>query len=489
MLTSLKRIFAAAASTALVASAFAFGGGSAHAQSRTSTNVPGKWASAILIQNTGTASLAGGTYDITFYDTNGNIAKSFQPTDTIAAGASKEFYIPSAVSDLASGQYSAVISSSQRVKAVVNSSTDSGTAPPWSAFSYEGVDAESAKPKIFFPAFYKTYFGFLSELVVQNTGTAAATVQATFYNGKTGAKTGPIDLGSIPASAAKTFSYNDSAFAALAGSSLYGVVIESTNSQPLAGVSNFWTADAIDAGVGSYNAVTSGAQTVYAAALYNQYYGFVSSITIQNLDGATAAAGTITYSDGTTDPFNIPANQSREFFQPAKSGLGSGPTNGLLSAKITATTGSVAAIVNIQRKQGGSISIADPSNPALGSYTAASVTGTTVNVPAIYSDYFGYFTAVSVQNTGAATTITLRYGDGKTWVKAAKAGETINFSHLPGAPGNPLAAKTVIGGTVTSSSNQPLVVIIQHNTDTKLTSYRPSKSPNDFLFVLSGFPN
>ncbi len=493
MFGSLKRVLAGGLTVAVVAAALALPASPAAAQQRNRTNAPGGWGSAILIQNVGTATLAPDQYSIDFYDSSGNLVKSFTPPSgaSIAPGASREFYIPTTITDLASGQYSGVVSSSVPVKAVVNSSTDRAAQAPWSAFSYEGIDAAETATKLFFPGFYKDYFGFRSELVIQNTGTSAANVQATFYRSSDGQRYGPFNLGTIQPNAAQTFAYNDSAFSQLPGgtsTSLFGVVIESTNGVPLAGVSNIWTASDADAGVASFNAFTSGSPTVYAAALYNQYFGFVASITVQNL-ADTAAAGTIVFSDGTEVPFNIPANQAREFYLPGIPGLASGNTDGLLSAEIKGpANGQLVALVNIQRKQRGSTSVADPENPAFGSYGATATRATRVRVPAIFSDYYGYFTAVTVQNAGnAPATITLRYGDNRTWVSPTiQPGRTHNFTHLPNDPGNQLGFRTQTGGMV--ESTQPLVVVVQHNTGRELSSFNRKFLPNDFLFALSGFP-
>lgn len=500
MFESFKRVVAGGVSLALVAGALAFPVGSAQAQTRDRTNVPGGWASAILIQNVGTASLPADQYSIEFYKADGTLAKSFAPAadQSIAPGASREFFIPRAVSDLPAGQYSGVVSSSQPVKAVVNSSTNEATAAPWSAFAYEGVDAGSTASTLYFPGFYKDYFGFRSELVIQNTSGTATELTATFYRSSDGQIYGPFDLPSLAPNASATYSYNDSAFSSLPGgtnASLFGVVIKAkTAGANLAGVSNIWTANDADAGAASFNAFTAGSQKAYAAALYNQYFGFVASLTIQNLDASNAAKGSIVFSDGKSVPFDIPSNQAREFYLPGISGLASGDTNGLLSAQVNATSGSVVALVNIQRKQRGSTSIADPDNPTLGSYGATATAATSVRVPAIFSDYFGFFTAVTAQNAGStAADITLTYSDGRTWKKTnVAAGATVNFAHLPGDANNVLAAKTQTGGTV--SSSQPLVVVIQHNTDPKLSSYpngsggKKNQIPNDFLFALSGFP-
>lgn len=481
MFRTFKRVFALLATLALLAGTFALSGSKAAAQSN-STAVPGVWASAILIQNVGTASLTSGSYSIQFYNASGSQVKDFSPTDTIASGDSKEFFIPAAVSDLASGQYSVVVSSSQPVKAVVNTSTSDGGAAPWSAFAYEGFGSGDIATKLYFPGFYKNYYSFYAELVIQNAGgSSAADVQATFYDGTTGQQVGnPISLGSLPANASKTFAANQSIFSSLPEGNQngkYGVVVESTNGVSLAGVANIWRGDT--SGVASYSAFTAGSTTAYAAALYKNYYNFVSSLTIQNLDESNDAQGTITYSNGETENFDISSNASQEFYLPGNGDLPEGPS-GNFSAKVVATSGSIVVLVNIERKQS--------DNPAFGSYNAAGEAANSVNLPAIFSDYYNFFTGVTIQNAGTASTnITLRYADGRSSTfNNVPANGTKNILHLPGNSDNILAAGTQTGGTI--SADQPLVVIVQHNTDPNLSSYASSKTPNDFLFVTSGAP-
>ncbi|MCX7791480.1 MAG: hypothetical protein N2378_12635 [Chloroflexaceae bacterium] len=497
MLRTVKRLLAGGVALTVVAGALAFPSAPASAQQRSQTNVPGQWGSAVLIQNVGTANLPANEYSIEFVNANGQTVQTFNPpsgTD-IAPGASREFYIPRAVTSLAGGQYSAVVQSSQPVKVVVNSSTNEGTAPPWSAFAYEGLDTDVLGPRLFFPGFYKDYFGFRSELVIQNAGGGPANVRATVFSSQTGQQFGPFDLPTIAPKAALTISAADPLFASLpsGNNGLFGVVIESTNGVNLGGISNIWTTSDADAGVGSFTALTSGQPRVFAAALYNQYFGFVSSITIQNLSGTTAASGNIRFSSGTQVPFNVPPNQAREFYLPNIQGLASGNQNGLLSATIDAgASGNIVALVNIQRKARGSINVADPENPALGSYVATSTTAPRVRVPAIFNNYFGFFTSVTVQNVGTApATLTLRYGDGRTWSTPSPipAGGTFNFIHLPNNPANPFGSNRVqTGGTVESSPSQPLAVVVQHNTGRELPSFNSRFIPNDFLFALSGFP-
>ncbi len=481
---------------AMVMSAMGLMAQPTYAQSRTKTNVPGSWASAIVIQNIGTANLASGQYNITFYDANGDSTdKTFTPSVQIDRFENGQFYVPS-FSSLAGGQYSAVISSSQKVKAVVNSSTDAGPSGPWSAYAYEGIDAADTATTIYFPAFYKRYYNFISELVIQNAGTNTATIEATFYNSATGAMTGPIALGTIPANASSTFAWNDSAFSALSINASYNVIITSKASgsvpaQPIAGISNIWNYNTSVVGVGSYSAVTGGATTIYTPALYNQFYGFVSALTIQNM-GSETVTGTIYYSDAnnTTQAFTIPGNQSRMFYQPADSNLSSG-ANGSFGARIVADR-NIAAVVNIERKSRTNINIADPTNPAFGSYNGLTTLGTTVYVPAVYYDYYKYFTALSVTNysTDTSATVTVTYATGQTWTQTIPAGQSRLFSHLPSAADNPLdrtnPAQRLTNATVTSTEGVPLAVIIQHNTDVNMNSYNPAMIPNDYLFVSTG---
>jgi len=495
MATSLKRMVMALMAFTLVVGSFAFTAKSTLAQSRTTTNIPGKWASAIVIENVGNASLTSGQYSISFYNAEGTNVKTYTPSFQIDQLKIGNFYVPTDFSTLGSGQFSAVISSSQKVKAVVNSSTDSGTAGPWSAFSYEGVNAEATNTTLYFPGFYKKFYNFLSEMVVQNAGDQTATVEATFYDSSTGTKTGPISLDTIPAGAARTYSWNDSAFSSLPEGASYGVIVTSkaagaVPAQQLAGISNIWNYNAAVVGVGSYNAFTSGSTTIYTPALYNQFYGFVSAISIQNLTGETAT-GSINYTDAnnTVKTFEIPAYQSRSFFQPDDTRLPK-DTAGFFGATITANK-NVVAIVNIERKARGTTASADPSNPAFGVYNALLSLGTTVNVPSIYYDYYKFFTGLTVTNYGTqSAVVTVTYSTGQTWSKTIGANKSETFSHLPSQVGNPLdrtvAAQKFPNATITSDKSVPLGVVIQHNTDTALGSYNSAMVPNDFLYVLTG---
>lgn len=488
-----KRSIVAALALALVLTTFAFPAGKASAQ-RTTTAVPGTWLSAILIQN---VSASSATVEIKFYDKDGVLKKTYPTapnTLTLAANKSVTLIVPQDMADLASGQYSAVVSSTAKVVASVQTSSVSQASGPWTAFAYEGVDSANAAKTLFFPAQFKNYYSISSEMVLQNTSdTTSTTLSVTFYTAS-GSKINatPIDLGTLGPNRAITWAMSDTKFASIPSgnvSGLFGAVVTSSATD-IAGISNVW-ATAPTNKTASYNAFTTGTKTLYAPNLMNNYYGFGSAISLQNVDPANTASGTITYSNGQTQNFSLAPFAAASYYQPANAALPSGNTNGSFTAKVqvTSANGSIVGIVgfSLPPELNGGAAKGDYAY-----YNCPSTATADVSIPSVLNNYYGLFTAVSVQNTGTqATNITLTYQDGKTWtITNVPANGVANFLHLPKVSGNPYAASTNIStSAVASSSNgQPLVAVIQHNTEASLTAYNPNKRPSDFLHVFTATP-
>jgi hypothetical protein len=479
----LRQIATAILTLALLAGSFAFGGGKALAQSgRDTTAAPGTWGSAILIQNIGTGSAQ---VEVKFYDAQGVERKTYNP-GTIDAGKSVTIVVfrDANFSDLA-GQYSAVVSSTQPVVASVQTSSTSQTSGPWTAFAYEGVDTSDTANKLFFPGNYRNYFGFNSEIVIQNAG-PDTTLTAEFYDAA-GTKIGQtINLGTLGANRARTWAMSDAVFSALpsGNTGLFGAVINSS-AGPIAGIANIW-ATAPTNKTASYNAFTTGSNTFYAPSLSRNYFGFISALTIQNV-GDTDAAVTVTYSNNSTEQFTLKPNAARAVLQEIDNDLPAGNTNGSFSATVTTVGGSIVGLVSYSR----------PANlnngAALGdfaSYNCPPVAATSVNVPNVLSNYFGYFTNVTIQNAGNATAdITLTYENGLSWtVPNVPANGVANFLHLNpgGAINNPLGNRASVSATATST--EELVVVIQHNTASQVSGYDASKVPSDYLMAFTGTP-
>lgn len=465
---------------ALVLSAFGISG-KAYAQGQNNTAAPGVWQSSINMQNTSTSSAA--DVQIIFYDGNGAQVATYPASGTtsIPAGGSLSIFVPNQVTTLPSGQFSAVVQSSQIVKATVNTSSTNSASAPWTAFGYEGVDDSSTGTSLYFPGNYKNYFGFFSEMVIQNADASAANLQVDFYR-TNGSKinASPISLGTVNANASKTFPMN--AIASLPSGNAdgkFGAVVTATGGQKLAGVVNIWRTSPTNQ-TASYNAFTGGSATLYAPALYFNYFGFGSALTVQAVGGA--AAGTITYSNGTTASFNLAANAAQEFYQPNDSRLPSGNQAGVFSARVQTTSGQVVGLV----------SLSQGTNPKgdFASYNVPGQASGTVNITNLLSDYFGYFSAVTVQNTSNTTAqnVTITYANGQSRnMGNVPANGTVNIIHLNSA-GDILPDQQSLSAKVSSSNGAQLVAVVQHNTASGVRGYNPAKLPSDFLLALTGGP-
>ena len=491
----LKRLITATLTIALLLTSLTFST-PAKAQ-RSSTAAPGAWQSAILIQNVGT-----GNADVTvdFYDKDGAIKESYTAN---ALGANKSVTIlvfnnpqsdgNTTCCDLASGQYSAVVSSTQPVVASVQTSSVASATAPWSAFAYEGVSAQNTGTTLYFPGNYKNYFSFFSEIVLQNAGSADTTASVEFFN-QAGTKLGStVNLGTIGLNRAVTFAMSDAIFNALPSGNtngIFGAKVTSTGNVPLAGIVNIWATNPTNK-TASYNAFTTGTTTLYAPSLSNNYYGFASALTVQNVDQQNSANIRIAYSNGRTEDVTLAPNAARAFYQPANTNLPSGNTNGVFSAKVTTTGGSIVGLVSYS---------APPelnNNNAIGdfaSYNCPPQATAQVNLPNVLSNYFGFFTNVTVQNTGANTAnITLEYSTGQTWtVENVPANGVANFIHLnPNGTTieNPLGQRATVSAVAkTSDPTGSLVAVIQHNTEPSVSGFNSGKKPSDYLQAFSGTP-
>lgn len=469
---------AAVAVGLLFIQANATGVGVALAQGRPNTAAPGVWSSSINLQNT-SSSIA--NVSIAFFQSDGTPANipNYTPSPLGPNGA-VSIFVPALVSGLTAGQYSAVVSSDQQLVATVNTGSTGSASPPWTIFAYEGSGAGGSP--IYFPGLYNNYFGFSSEFVLQNAGSSATDARATFFN-TAGSVVATANLGTIQPNGAKTFPLASLATTPALPSgntAKFGLVVTSTSSVPLVGIANLWKTGS-NAGTGSYNAYTAGSSTIYAPALYNNYFNFVSSFTIQNVHASQAANVTLTYGNGVQTNTTLAPGASIEYFQPNQAGLPSGNTNGVFSAKATAVGGSIVGLVNVNATNNGSFA----------SYNTPLQATTQVRIANINKDYFGFFSAVTVQNTsGTPTTITINYPgalsvNNKSFANVGP-NQTVNIIHL--SPGSTLPSSTSTSATITSSPAVNIVAVVQHNTASGVVGYNPAKQPADFLLATTGVP-
>ena len=258
---------------------------------------------------------------------------------------------------------------------------------------------------------------FNTAFIVQNLGGADANCEFSFYDASGVAQYTSGALTPIPAGDSLLVLVPNLVVA----DGMYSAVVSCD--QDVAAVVNIGDADsgASYSGVGGSEV----ANTLYAPAIYDNYYNFYSDVVVQN---ATSGAINITleilepdnptpvYTDTKT---NVAANASVTWEQ---EGLTELATDQNYSAKITGT-GAVAAIVNIYGKAG--------SDGTLFSYNAFSAGSTTVYAPIIMNDYYGYTTAMVVQNMSTSTAnVTITYSDAGTasdWSGTIGPGEAKSF--------------------------------------------------------------
>lgn len=215
----------------------------------------------------------------------------------------------------------------------------------------------------------------------------------------------------------------------------------------------------------SHSGVSEPGTEFYAPGIYDNYYQFYSNIVVQN---ATAAAQDITveiYEPGnatavwTNTATAVPAYTSVSFEQ---EGLTELANNNFYSAKIIGVGGDIAAIVNIYGRA--------QNDNQLYSYNPFSQGATTMYAPVIMADFYGYNTALVIQNmdtTDAQVTVTYT------------SGHTENHTIPPGAPVslyNPatptLAKNNLYSAKVESTNGKKIVALVnESNVYNRAASY------------------
>jgi hypothetical protein len=393
-----------------------------------SAQVPGPggpYNTGFTIQNLETQST-----NCTFNLYNGAGVSQYQSAAISVAGSGSYFVYVGNLS-ISSGQYSAVIACDRQVAAVANTT---GAA---SAASYSGVDAADVATVLYAPGVYKGYYGYTSNIVVQNTTSGVINITLQIFAPGNSTPIASYTESNVPANASVNFDQAAEAFA----SGLYSAKITGTGA--IAAAVNIWNA----AGqLYSYNPFAGGGSVAYAPVLMNNYYSFNTALTVQNLS-ASATQVRVTYSNGATNTQNIAGSSSLLFYTPNE-GL---PSGWLGSAKVEILSGSgpIVALVNESSAQ----------NRAA-SYNGFTEGATTANAPIVLKTYYGYSTSITCQNVGgSAANISVTYSNG--------ASETLNnipangtaLFYQPNTAGLPAS----FNGSAIITSAQPIVCVVNEN--------------------------
>jgi hypothetical protein len=411
----------------------------------------GTFSSAFTIQNL-TATTANCSFQ--FFNSTGTAVYT-SATFQIAGNGSAFTYVPN-LTGLGSGQYSGVISCDQQVSAVVNTSSAN------SGGSYDGI--ANTATVWYAPNAFNNYYNYYTNFVVQNaTASPITTITVDIINAS-GAVVATQTASNVPA-----YAYVNFEQAGLAGMSTnvaYSAKITGTGA--LAVESNIYGQGASNNELYSYTPFTGGSLTAYVPVILNNYYGYVTALTVQNL-GAASANITVTYGTGLTQNATIPPSAAAVFYTP-NSGLPSGNSLGSTSAKITSDQ-NIVALVNEQTNYRRAASYAG--------FASGSVK---VSMPIAVKSYYKYNTGITCQNVGTSNTdMTITYSNTAT---STQTGIPANGTALFYQPNESGLSPGFNGSATVSSSGQPIVCVgneDQNQAPEATTLF-------DQLFSYEGFP-
>lgn len=369
------------------------------------SGVPGSgWWSGEQVQNVSnsTANIV-----ITAYDSQSSA--EYSESKSIGAGGAYTFTPIGDFATMPAGfQGSAVVSSDQPIKAIVNVTNQPagglGVTGGKAAGQYQGTDGADVASTLYFPLAKGDHFGKTTSFYVQNAGSSDATsVVATFTmrNGDSHV----VNLPTIGANKMVVFSVSDaSSYAPTTNNGRVGSLVISGD-QPLAGVvMEHDTSASVATVLNSTRGFTSADfdTKAYAPVVKNNRFGRFTGLQVQNTSGGPinitvaykGGGGCVgaTISDDTAS--NVADGEAHTFVH-----LGSGtnlPDNCTGSAIISAT-GSFVAIVNEQQTSGSPIAGITYSAISDGAAT------TKVSVPLYKDARFGATTGLQIQNVGSTS--------------------------------------------------------------------------------------
>lgn len=451
-------------------------------------SLPGSgWWTGEQVQNVGTVT---GTISITSYDSAS--ASTYVTSTNVGPGAAFTF-LPSSFASMPSGFIgSAIVSSDQPIKAIVNVTTQQsgslGVAGGKAAAQYQGT--ETTATALYFPLVKNNRFGSTTAFYIQNAGSLAATATVVFKMDNTsGTNTytyttpsiGPGQMAvvlpsnaSVPSSPSDSTRVNVGSMSVTSAEPMAGTVLEFREGENpatvLKGTRGFTSAD-FD---------TKAYAPVAKNTRFNRFTGIqVLNVSASPIDitvtfvGSANVAGckNVTFVDTAT---NVLAGTSKTFVQ--LTGQSNLIANCTASASITAT-GNFVAIVNEDNSGGttaGSTYSARPANSGTPSISA----------PLFKDSRFSFSTGLQIQNVGVITatnvvaTFNCKGSNGaNTPFTAVSNPQTIG----PGGAFLFIKPSTMVAGTftggnpfslngancgVTITSDQPIVAILNESPDT-----------------------
>jgi hypothetical protein len=396
----------------------------------------GPYQSAVSIQNKGN-DLANVTVE--FINSAGGVQSS-SVNINIAVGDVGFIYIPS-VSGLSSGFYSVVISSSQPVAAISNfSDTNSGA-------SYGAFDQGSTK--WFLPSLYNNYYSYFSDIFVQNVSKNGPTdITLSIYELGSSSPVWQDTKTAVPSYA--TVQWEQTGNTSLLLNRSYSGVVTTSGGEVVA-LANIFGSGGTEPQLYSYNGLSTGSRTIYVPGVYNNYYGWNASITVQNISSETANI-TVRYSTGQENSYSILPKAGRAIVIAVETTT---PKGQQFSAVISSDQ-DIVVVTNMS----------NPYNRAA-SYNGIDSTSatSTVLLPNVMKRYYDYSSAVTCQNVDTmATNITYAFSNGKSVVVNNVVPGANAMVYTPSLDGS-LVPDKFNGSVTATSSGAKIVCIVNSNID------------------------
>ncbi len=361
------------------------------------------------LQNTNTTTAA--SVSVLFYTIGagtGVPAYTFNLPD-IGASKSNSYYLPSyaAFSTVTPGSYSLVVSSSEPLITLVNQQTCTGSSPFVLATS-AGASSGDIATTVYVPYVLSRAFGALwsSALAIQNAGSVDSLVTVNFFPAGSSASV-QTNSATVKAGESWFIPLDSGTYATPAMLNFRGAAAVVSASAPVAVVETRFPANASLLISTNGSPVAAGSQKLFTPQVTKAFAGFTSGLTIYNpnptstpiaIDYTAAGSTTIAFTQSVVIPANSPFLQYLGS-SPTSVGLPT-PFNGTAVVRVTSGTNKVFGVADISSAtQSGSLSMIPFEQAA-----------TTLYLPQVTRQYFGYTSGWQVVNTSANTlTLTIEY--------------------------------------------------------------------------------
>jgi len=377
---------------------------------------------------------------LTFYDANGDVVTAATLADTISA-LSNKLYTQGNNTNLPTGfSGSVVVSSDQPIAAIGVQDSTSGSMHYQG--TYGGFSSDAASDKFYLPTIMKAFYGYTTQVSVQNAGSSNVDVTVTYSPGsytdtKTGLKPGQVHRFDNTNTASMPTNYIGAA-----------TITTSSGGKVVAVVNQINAASYQEQTYEGFSDVNAGSP-LYTPVLMRSFYGFNTSVQVQNV-GTASSNVTIFYSNGYSNTQTLAGGAGYLFTQGNEANL---PSGWIGSARITSTASDIVAVVNQQNTTTGKAA----------SYNAFATTATHYVGPNVMKAFYGFNTSVQVQNVSAtATTCTATFSPGgttQTTPSALAQYETYLFTQ----GNNAALGATYIGAVDLTCGGQSFVAMINQD--------------------------